>query len=204
MNELIHRKTAPQGGRSRKTADLTSDPRAARRMGTGTHGWPKAPLVLKMKTSISIVVALCLLLATATVAQVPSPNAAPAAGVYGCYSARPTFGGPGCVPSSVGCMGMKTDVAPTVMFGLIDGSTYSDYDGKKGHYTFDATNQVLTMTDGSRKGWRYKRVAATAFRFLDEQGKERRHTRALWSPRRTHSSTRGNRRGLKSFARQVS
>ena len=176
MNELINRKTAPQGGRSRKTSYGTSDPPGANRMGAGSQGWPKAPLILKMKTSISIVVALWLLLATSAVAQVPSPNAVPAAGVYGCYSARPTFGGPGCVPSSMGCMGMKIDVAPTVMFGLIDGSTYSDYDGKKGHYTFDATNQVLTMTDGSRKGWRYKRVAATAFRFLDEQGKETAYT----------------------------
>ena len=43
-------------------------------------------------------------------------NEAPA-GVYGRYSARAVSG------------------VPTVMFGLIDRSTYSDYDGKKGHYS---------------------------------------------------------------------
>jgi hypothetical protein len=26
---------------------------------------------------------------------------------------------------------------PVVMFGLLDGTTYADYDGKQGHYSFE-------------------------------------------------------------------
>jgi hypothetical protein len=101
---------------------------------------------------------------------------APPAGVYGCYSTRSVSGAPGCVRTTLGCFGMKIEVAPTVMFGLIDRSTYSDYDGKKGHYSYNNQSGILTMTDGSRQGWKYKRVATWSFRMLDPQGNETAYT----------------------------
>lgn len=100
----------------------------------------------------------------------------PPTGVYACYTAHPTYGAPGCVQSSVGCLGVQIEVAPVMMFGLIDGATYSDYDGHKGPYTYDSASGILTMTDGSHQGWHYKRVAATAFQHSDEKGQESPYT----------------------------
>lgn len=93
--------------------------------------------------------------------------AAPPSGVYGCYDARMGVNVPGCVRTSMGCTGLVITPMPTVMFGLIDGSTYSDYDGKHGHYTYDAAGGVITMTDGSRQGWRYRKVADWSFTLID-------------------------------------
>ena len=120
-------------------------------------------------------VAAFVLLASAA-AVCPAQNAKPPAGVYGCYSARSVPNAPGCVRTSLGCFGMQIQVAPTVMFGLIDAATYSDYDGKRGHYSYDAQTGIITMTDGSRQGWKYKRVDNWAFRMLDQQGKETQYT----------------------------
>jgi hypothetical protein len=96
----------------------------------------------------------------------------PAPGVYACYEARPAMNVPGCVRSSLGCMGIVVTPAPTMMFGLIDGTTYTDYDGKRGHYTYDAQSGILTMTDGSREGWKYKHTEDWAFRALDAKGEQ--------------------------------
>ncbi len=96
----------------------------------------------------------------------------PPAGVYACYEVKATFGQPGCVQSNIGCMGMSITPAPVMMFGLIDGSSYSDYDGKRGKYSYDGAAGVLTMLDGSRQGWTYKRVGDWSFRALDREGKE--------------------------------
>jgi hypothetical protein len=91
-------------------------------------------------------------------------SGAPPTGVYQCYSARPYRGQ------------IQIEVAPVVMFGLLDKTTYSDFDGKKGHYTYDGGTGILTMTDGSRQDWRYKRVAQTAFHHIDPQGKDTAYT----------------------------
>ena len=96
----------------------------------------------------------------------------PPVGVYACYETRATMNAPGCMRTNVGCLGMQITPAPVMMFGLIDGQTYSDYDGKRGRYAYDGASGMLTMTDGSRQGWRYKRVAEWSFRALDAQGKE--------------------------------
>ena len=62
---------------------------------------------------------------------------------------------------------------PVVMFGLIDRSTYSDYDGHHGQYKYDAAAGVITMTDGSRQGWRYRKSAEWSFSLIDNNtGKE--------------------------------
>ena len=96
----------------------------------------------------------------------PSQAAGPPVGVYGCY--EPHLGArPGL---------MTFQVAPTVMFGLIDGTTYSDYDGKRGAYTFDNGTGVLTMTNGSRQGWHYKKVGEWSFRMLTPNGQETSYT----------------------------
>jgi len=96
----------------------------------------------------------------------------PAPGVYACYEARPAMNVPGCVRSSLGCMGIVVTPAPVMMFGLIDGTTYSDYDGKRGHYSYDAQSGILAMTDGSREGWKYKHTGDWSFRAIDAKGEE--------------------------------
>ena len=53
------------------------------------------------------------------------------------------------------------------MFGLIDGASYADYDGHQGHYRWDEASGLLTMTDGSRQGWRYHKTADWSFRLID-------------------------------------
>ena len=49
----------------------------------------------------------------------------------------------------MGGTGLVITPMPTVMFGLIDGASYSDYDGKHGHYTYHAAGGIVTMMDGS-------------------------------------------------------
>lgn len=100
----------------------------------------------------------------------------PAPGVYACYETRAAMNVPDCVRSSLGCMGFVVTPAPVMMFGLIDATTYSDYDGKRGHYVYDAQSGILTMTDGSRDGWKYKHTADWAFRALDAKGAETSYT----------------------------
>lgn len=67
----------------------------------------------------------------------------------------------------MGLHGLTITPAPVVMFGLIDGSTYSDFDGKRGHYTYDAGAGIITMTDGSRQGWRYRKTGEWSFTMID-------------------------------------
>jgi hypothetical protein len=92
-------------------------------------------------------------------AMAPSPGSAqtwpaPPVGVYGCFGQY----GP----------------ALPMMFGLLDQRTYSSYDGKKGRYTYDMANGLLTMNDGPLAGIRYQRVGdpslTPAFRMLNENG----------------------------------
>lgn len=96
----------------------------------------------------------------------PAQAAAPPPGVYGCY--EPHLG------ARIGQM--TFEVAPTVMFGLLDTTTYSDYDGKRGKYAYDAGTGLLTMTDGARQGWRYKKVAEWSFQMIDAKGQETSYT----------------------------
>jgi len=119
----------------------------------------------------------CMLTAVAVVGALSAPIAwaagAPPAGVYSCYDARMGYGVPGCIRTSMGCTGLVITPMPVVMFGLIDGSTYSDYDGHHGHYKYDAAAGVITMTDGSRQGWRYRKSAEWSFGLIDNTtGKE--------------------------------
>jgi hypothetical protein len=56
-------------------------------------------------------------------------------------------------------------------FGIVDGTTYRNYDGKTGRYTFDAASGVLRLNSGASRGLSYKRETATVFRVLDDNGK---------------------------------
>ena len=113
----------------------------------------------RMLTALAVIAAL----------SAPATWAAdgPPAGVYSCYDSRMGINVPGCIRTSMGCTGMVITPMPVVMFGLIDGTTYSDC-GHHGHYlnTMPLPGS-LTMTDGSRQGWRYRKSADWAFRLID-------------------------------------
>jgi hypothetical protein len=80
----------------------------------------------------------------------------PPVGVYGCYDAMINYKGQ-----------LTITPMPFVMFGLVDAATYADWDGHHGHYTYDPAAGMLTMTDGSRQGWRYHKAGDWSFRLID-------------------------------------
>ena len=55
-------------------------------------------------------------------------------------------------------------------FGIVNASTYRNFDGKTGRYSFDASTGVLRMTSGSSNGLAYKRMPEGNFRVLDQKG----------------------------------
>jgi len=91
---------------------------------------------------------------------------APPKGVYSCYDVRMGF-------SATGGSNLVITPTPFAMFGLIDATTYSDWDGHHGHYAYESGRGIITMTDGSRQGWRYRKTADWAFTLIDNRtGKE--------------------------------
>ena len=114
------------------------------------------PPSLAASRTVSLTVSLAAL-ALAAIAT-PAAAQAPPRGVYGCYDVKMDYK-----------MQLNITPLPFVMFGLIDGSTYADYDGHHGHYTYDQAAGVLTMNDGSRQGWRYHKVGVWAFRLIDNK-----------------------------------
>ena len=90
----------------------------------------------------------------------------PPVGVYSCYDATMAF-------SPISGSQLKITPTPVAMFGLIDGTSYADWDGHLGHYAYDFSSGTLTMIDGSRVGWRYRKTADWSFTLIDNQsGKE--------------------------------
>lgn len=55
-------------------------------------------------------------------------------------------------------------------FGIVNASTYRNFDGKTGRYSFDASSGVLRMTSGSSSGLAYKLMPEGNFRVLDQKG----------------------------------
>ena len=55
-------------------------------------------------------------------------------------------------------------------FGIVDASTYRDFDGRRGQYEFDAGTGILRLTTGSSAGLAYKRQSPGYFRVLDDNG----------------------------------
>ncbi|GEM_PF-1845607 len=56
-------------------------------------------------------------------------------------------------------------------FGIVDGSTYRNFDGKRGSYTFDQRTGMLRLVSGSSKGLSYQRQSEGNFRVLDDRGR---------------------------------
>ena len=100
--------------------------------------------------------ALAIALLAAAAATPAWAAGSPPRGVYGCYDVSMMPGRP-----------MVITPTPVAMFGLIDDSTYADWDGHHGHYRFDGT--MLTMTDGSREGWRYRKTGDWSFTLIDNR-----------------------------------
>lgn len=55
-------------------------------------------------------------------------------------------------------------------FGIVNASTYRNFDGKTGRYSFDPSTGVLRMTSGPSNGLAYKRMPEGNFRVLDQKG----------------------------------
>jgi len=75
----------------------------------------------------------------------PAPS-----GIYGCIGSLAT----GTAVSPYRDARSQTDAYSAVWltFGLLDGSSYANFDGDAGHYTYSAAKGVLTMVDGPLKG----------------------------------------------------
>ena len=110
------------------------------------------------------------LLALIAISSLGAPAAwgagGPPIGVYSCYDATMSF-------SPISGSQLKITPTPVAMFGVIDGTSYADWNGHLGHYAYDVATGTLTMTDGSREGWRYRKTAAWSFTLIDNHsGKE--------------------------------
>ncbi|GAC1301862.1 MAG: hypothetical protein NVSMB19_10450 [Vulcanimicrobiaceae bacterium] len=70
----------------------------------------------------------------------------------------------------------------TLQFGLIDGATYSDFDGRRGKYAYDARSGVLVFTSGWFKGLRRLRTDDRVFTVLDAAG-ARTSFACPWTPK---------------------
>jgi hypothetical protein len=73
-------------------------------------------------------------------------------------------------PGVYACYGQNGPAIP-MQFGLIDGSTYSVYDGKTGKYVI--SSDVLSFVDGPLAGITYRHVTSSpidVFRMLDQHG----------------------------------
>lgn len=96
---------------------------------------------------VAALLALGMAVCTASVAHADTP---PFPGVYGCFGTYYSMGD---------------------QFGLVDGSTYSTFNGGRGHYRYDPDARILTMLDGPREGLRYRRVdAGWVFSVLRDNG----------------------------------
>ena len=69
-----------------------------------------------------------------------------------------------------GCMDQDANETPGLQFGLIDGTTYSTFDGGRGRYAYSTQSGVLTFTTGPMAGLRRMRDTERTFRILDEHG----------------------------------
>ncbi|MBK7686496.1 MAG: hypothetical protein IPJ25_11210 [Rhodocyclaceae bacterium] len=56
-------------------------------------------------------------------------------------------------------------------FGIVDASTYRNFDGKRGSYSYDSKTGVLRLTSGFSKGLAYQRQSEKNFRVLDDKDK---------------------------------
>lgn len=86
-----------------------------------------------------------------------APEGAGAAGVGGAI-----------VPGVYECINQQAMITP-MSFGIVDGSTFVNSEGRRGRYAYDAGSATLTLEPGAGQA-RYKRVNSTLFRPIREDG----------------------------------
>ncbi len=102
-------------------------------------------------------------------ASASSPAPAPAKSTQ----TTPTAGASAAMPELVAagvyeCIN-QMGVATPLSFGIIDRSQYNDSNGKRGRYAYDAQTGTLTLDPGPSPA-RYRRISATTFRLVREDG----------------------------------
>ncbi|MDB5438566.1 MAG: hypothetical protein JWM33_993 [Caulobacteraceae bacterium] len=76
-------------------------------------------------------------------------------------------------PPQVGvyaCMNQDALDVPALQFGLLDGATYSTYDGGRGGYTYTVASGMLAFTSGPFAGLKRSRETDKTFRIIDADG----------------------------------
>jgi hypothetical protein len=81
-----------------------------------------------------------------------------------------------------GCMDQDAHETPGLQFGLLDGTTYSTFDGGRGRYVYSAQSGILTFTTGPMAGLRRIRATERTFDILDERGRPTAFA-CPWSPK---------------------
>jgi hypothetical protein len=85
--------------------------------------------------------------------QAPSPDADTAAPIR---------------PGVYECMNQSAMVTP-MAFGILDSSSYMASNGKRGQYKYDIASATLSLDPGTTPA-RYRRISATTFRLIREDG----------------------------------
>ncbi|WP_421762385.1 hypothetical protein [Devosia sp.] len=68
------------------------------------------------------------------------------------------------------CHDQLFNIDPVMMFGLLDDTSYKNYDGDVGSYAFDQESGIIQVGLQTSAPARFVRIAATAFRALNEDG----------------------------------
>lgn len=68
------------------------------------------------------------------------------------------------------CYDQGANPTPDMMFGLLDETRYSNYDGKIGTYSYDVASGVIEVGLETGAPARFSRVAATTFRAMNGDG----------------------------------
>ena len=68
------------------------------------------------------------------------------------------------------CHDQMANIDTVMMFGLIDATSYKNYDGDVGGYAFDRESGIIQIGLQTGAPARFVRIGATAFRALNEDG----------------------------------
>ena len=68
------------------------------------------------------------------------------------------------------CYDQNANIDTVMMFGLIDATSYKNYDGDVGSYAFDQESGIIQVGLQTGAPARFVRIGATAFRALNEDG----------------------------------
>jgi hypothetical protein len=81
-----------------------------------------------------------------------------------------------------GCMNQDALEMVGLQFGLLDGASYSTFDGGRGRYVYSAQTGILAFTSGPMAGLRRSRYTERSFLILDEHGARTAFV-CPWSPK---------------------